>query len=50
MSTRLFISRVSRYSPLFARGLSRMSHLLGLDERTLRLKLGDVIRLYAQKP
>ena len=50
MSARLFISRVGRYSPRLAQGLSAMSRALQLDEATLRLKLGDVMRLYAQKP
>jgi 2-polyprenyl-3-methyl-5-hydroxy-6-metoxy-1,4-benzoquinol methylase len=49
MSVRLFISRLSRYSPRLARGLSAASRALRLDERTVRLKLGDVMRLYAQK-
>ena len=49
MSVRLFISRVSRYSPLLARLLSAISRRCKLDEFTVRLKLGDVMRLYAQK-
>ncbi len=50
MSVRLFISRVSRYSPMLARLLSAVSRRFKLDEFTVRLKLGDVMRLYAQKP
>ncbi len=49
MSVRLFISRVSRYSPWLARLLSEVSRRCKLDELTVRLKLGDVMRLYAQK-
>ena len=49
MSVRLFISRISRYSPRLARRLQAVSQRLALDELTLRLKLGDVMRLYAQK-
>jgi 2-polyprenyl-3-methyl-5-hydroxy-6-metoxy-1,4-benzoquinol methylase len=49
MSVRLFISRVGRFSPLLARGLSFVSRTLQLDDLTIRLKLGDVMRLYAQK-
>ena len=49
MSLRLFISRVSRYSPTLARLLSAFSRRLKLDEFTVRLNLGDVMRLYAQK-
>ncbi len=49
MSVRLFISRVSRYSPLLARLFSAVSRRCKLDEFTVRLKLGDVMRLYAQK-
>ena len=49
MSARLFVSRISRYSPRLAQALSALSRTLHLDERTLRLKLGDVMRLYAQK-
>jgi SAM-dependent methyltransferase len=50
MSLRLFISRVSRYSPRLARVLNVFSQRLHLDDVTVRLKLGDVMRLYAQKP
>jgi 2-polyprenyl-3-methyl-5-hydroxy-6-metoxy-1,4-benzoquinol methylase len=49
MSWRLFISRIGRYSPPLAATLSSVSRRLGLDERTLRLNLGDVLRLYAQR-
>lgn len=49
MSVRLFISRLGRYSRPLARVLSGVSRRLDLDERTLRLNLGDVMRLYAQR-
>lgn len=49
MSLRLFISRIGRYHQPAARLLSAISHQLGLDDRTIRLNLGDVMRLYARK-
>lgn len=49
MSARLFISRVGRYSPVAARSLAAVSHSLNLDDRTLRLNFGDVMRLYARR-
>lgn len=49
MSLRLFVSRVSRYSQTLAQTLRRISCVLGLEDKTLRLNLGDVMRLYAQK-
>ncbi|HZS08586.1 MAG TPA: class I SAM-dependent methyltransferase [Blastocatellia bacterium] len=49
MSVRLFVSRLGRYSKPLARALSVVSHQLHLNDRTLRLNLGDVMRLYAQK-
>ncbi|HMV47902.1 MAG TPA: class I SAM-dependent methyltransferase [Blastocatellia bacterium] len=49
MSARLFISRVGRYSPPAARVLSAVSRSLNLDDRTLRLNFGDVMRLYARR-
>lgn len=47
MSYRLFVSRIGRYHRRLGRILARLSHELGLDDRTLRLNLGDVMRLYA---
>jgi len=49
MSVRLFINRLSRYHRPSARVLSGLSNRLDLNDRTLRLKLGDVMRIYAQK-
>lgn len=49
MSARLFISRLGRYHQATAQTLTRLSRRLNLDDRTLRLNLGDVIRLYAQR-
>lgn len=49
MSMRLFISRIGRYHQPTARLLSAISRKLNLDGRTIRLKLGDVMRLYARK-
>ncbi len=49
MSVRLFLSRLSRYNRPLAAGLLRLSRLAQLEERTLQLKLGDVMRLYAQR-
>ncbi len=49
MSLRLFISRVGRYHSPTARLLSVISRKLKLDDRTIRLNFGDVMRLYARK-
>lgn len=49
MSARLFISRLGRYHQPTAHTLTRLSRRLNLDDRTLRLNLGDVMRLYAQR-
>lgn len=49
MSARLFISRLGRYHQPTAQALTRVSRRLRLDDRTLRLNLGDVMRLYAQR-
>lgn len=49
MSVRLFINRLGRYHQPSARVLSGLSDRLDLNDRTLRLKLGDVMRIYAQK-
>lgn len=49
MSLRLFISRVGRYSTLAASLISALARGLGVEDHTLRLNLGDVIRLYARR-
>jgi SAM-dependent methyltransferase len=49
MSVRLFISRLGRYHRPTARLLTTISRRLSLDHRTLRLNLGDVMRLYARR-
>lgn len=49
MSARLFISRIGRYHQLTARALSWLSRKLGLEDRTVRLNFGDVMRLYARR-
>ncbi|MBS1790537.1 MAG: class I SAM-dependent methyltransferase [Acidobacteria bacterium] len=49
MSLRLFISRIGRYHQPTARLLSATSRKIGVDDRTIRLNLGDVMRLYARK-
>lgn len=49
MSMRLFLSRLSRYQRPLAAALQRLSRLAHAEERTLQLKLGDVMRLYAQR-
>jgi SAM-dependent methyltransferase len=49
MSTRLFASRVGRYNKRLGSALSVLGTKLGVEEKTLRLNLGDVMRLYAQK-
>ena len=49
MSLRLFISRIGRYHQPTARLLSAISRKLKLDDRTIRLNFGDVMRLYARK-
>ena len=50
MSVRLFVSRLGRFNRPLAALLNRVSQRAGLDDRTLHLKLGDVLRVYAQKP
>lgn len=49
MSVRLFISRIRRYSPRLAALLGQAVRLVGLEGRSLRLNLRDVIRLHAVK-
>jgi SAM-dependent methyltransferase len=49
MSVRLFLNRLSRVNRPLAKWLTRLSQRTGLEDRTLRLKLGDVLRLYAQR-
>jgi SAM-dependent methyltransferase len=48
MSLRLFISRIGRDHPRIARLLARLVGLLGVEDSTIRLNLGDVMRVYAQ--
>jgi SAM-dependent methyltransferase len=49
MSLRLFISRLGRYSRTLAQAAGALSQRLNLDDRTLRLNLGDVMRVYARR-
>ncbi len=49
MSVRLFISRLGRYHQPTAQMLARMSDFFGLSDLTLRLKLGDVMRVYVRR-
>ncbi len=49
MSVRLFISRLGRLNRVTARMLTRISYRLNVNDRTLRLNLGDVMRLYARR-
>ncbi len=49
MSVRLFVSRLGRYHRPAASLLEAISNRLNLSDRTLRLNLGDVMRLYARR-
>jgi SAM-dependent methyltransferase len=49
MSVRLFLSRLGRYHRSLARALGVCCDRLNLSERTLRLNLGDVMRVYARR-
>jgi len=49
MSVRLFISRIGRNYPRTAQLLVRLAKILRVEDRTLRLNLGDVIRVYARR-
>jgi SAM-dependent methyltransferase len=49
MSLRLFVSRLGRYHRPTARFLTTLSARFDLNDRTLRLNLGDVMRVYAKK-
>jgi SAM-dependent methyltransferase len=49
LSVRLFLSRLSRYQRPLAAALQRLSKVAQAEEHTLQLKLGDVMRLYAQR-
>jgi hypothetical protein len=49
MSVRLFINRLGRYHRPTASLLETISERLSLSDRTLRLNLGDVMRLYAKR-
>ena len=49
MSIRLFISRLGRYHQPTARMLAQVSEKLSLSDFTIRLKLGDVMRVYVRR-
>jgi SAM-dependent methyltransferase len=49
MSVRLFINRLGRYHKPTARILETVSKKLYLNDRSMRLKLGDVVRIYAKR-
>lgn len=49
MSVRLFASRLGRYHKSLGESFSRLSRVMALENRTLRLNLGDVMRMYAVK-
>jgi len=49
MSVRLFVSRLGRYHKSLSRALSALSAQLKISDRTLRLNLGDVMRVYARR-
>jgi SAM-dependent methyltransferase len=49
MSLRLFINRLGRYQRRPAKLLEAVSDRLNLSDITIRLKLGDVMRLYARR-
>ena len=49
MSVRLFISRLGRYHKPTSRWLAQGSEKLHLNDRTLYLNLGDVMRVYARR-
>ena len=49
MSLRLFINRLGRYHRSSANLLEAVSDRLRLSDLTVRLKLGDVMRLYARR-
>jgi SAM-dependent methyltransferase len=49
MSFRLFASRVGRYQPGLGRLLSKFGRSSAIEDRTMRLRLGDVMRVYATK-
>ena len=49
MSLRLFLSRLSRFNRPLASATTRLAQLIQAEERTLHLKLGDVMRVYAQR-
>lgn len=49
MSVRLFVSRLGRYHRSLARAAASLTHQFELNDRTLRLNLGDVMRVYARR-
>lgn len=49
MSTRLFASRLGRYHRGLGQVVTRASYRFGIEDKTLRLNFGDVMRVYARK-
>ena len=49
MSVRLFVNRLGRYHRPAAKLIDAVSSRLNLSDHTLRLNLGDVMRLYAKR-
>jgi hypothetical protein len=49
MSFRLFASRVGRYQKSLGNLLSKLGRSAAIEDRTLRLRLGDVMRVYATR-
>jgi len=49
MSVRLFVSLLGRYHQRLARAAASLAHQFNLNDRTLRLNLGDVMRVYARR-
>lgn len=49
MSVRLFLSRLSRFNQPLASALTHLARFTQTEDRTLHLKLGDVMRVYAQR-
>ncbi|MGH6631518.1 MAG: class I SAM-dependent methyltransferase, partial [Burkholderiales bacterium] len=49
MSVRLFLNRLGRFHKPAARKLESLGNALDLSDHTLRLRLGDVMRVYARR-
>ncbi|MBI3948857.1 MAG: methyltransferase domain-containing protein [Acidobacteria bacterium] len=49
MSIRLFLDRLRRFNSTLGKSLSSLAYLLGLENQTLHLTLGDVMLVAAQK-